>query len=328
MFADNTCNDTTIAISDDVIVIDSSIETINSDSIITISDTSCSVINISDVSDASCVVISDDDDKVKSSSFPSFDFETSLKMRLPQPRTSTPFFQRSAADSDSNAVDDDCCAGDVVENRECKSNSFVFPKFVFRLNIFNLCFFDLTVSGENGLDRDVGMDDTTISFNFDVKPPLPPAVPIEPSRSNSSMEVSSQPSINSAPNDSMLSGSFCFVGRDPQDCEPFMDTPEPSMSPPVFDAISISDAHHNIEFDEPVSPISDNMSYEPSSPLALLPMLPQPVYDSQVFLSTFELEFLDNEAYERFILQHHPLAEIDTSSPYERSERSLSWEQL
>lgn len=204
----------------------------------------------------------------------------------------------------------------------------LFCCYSFKKYLTCICFLD--VSDTHVLDRAVGMDDTTISFNFDVKPPSPSAVPIEQSRSYSSMEVSSQPSINSVPDESMLSDSFFFVGRDPQDCEPYMDTPEPSMPPPVFDAISISEAHHNfVTYDyEPVSTNNANMIYEPSSPLGLLPMLPQPEHDSRVFLSAFEIEFLDNEAYERFILPHHPLVEIDTTSPFERSERSLSWEQL
>lgn len=198
------------------------------------------------------------------------------------------------------------------------------------------------------------MDYTTISFNFDGNPPS--VASIEKLRSFSSMEVSSQPSVNWISYESMSSDSFCFIGRDPQDCEVYMDTPDPSLSPPVFDAISISEAYNNFiayepvsphnVFDaisiseaynnnnnnhatyEPVSPINGNMSYESSSPLALLPMLPQPEYDSRGCLSTFEIEFLDTGTYDQFIQQHHPLLEIEPLYPYERSERTLNYEQL
>lgn len=143
MFFENICNDNIITISDDVIVIDSS-----SDSIITISDTNCSVINISDDSNAECsyIVISDDD-SAKSLSLASFNFETSMKMLLPQPRTSTPFTQRSAVDSESSVVDAERSADDAVtkaRNRECNTNSFVFIIYVFLLfacKTFNMYLF-------------------------------------------------------------------------------------------------------------------------------------------------------------------------------------------
>lgn len=190
------------------------------------------------------------------------------------------------------------------------------------------------------------MDHTTLSFNFDDNPPS--VAPIEQLRSFSSMEVSPQPSVNWISYESKSSDSFCFVGRDPQDCEVFMDTPDPSLSPPVFDAISISEAYNNFIAYEPVSPhnvfdaisiseacnnnfmapINALMSYEPSFPLALLPMLPQPEYDSRVCFSTFEIEFMDTGAYDHFIQQNHPLLEIEPLSPYELSERTLNYEQL
>lgn len=84
-----------ITVSDDVSIVDisdTSVINISSDtSVITVSDISVSdyqsVINVSDGSEIS----------------PSFDFETSEKLLLPQPRTSTPSLQREAADAAAKA---------------------------------------------------------------------------------------------------------------------------------------------------------------------------------------------------------------------------------
>lgn len=132
------CEDNIINISDEVIVIDSSGDLNGSETVISISDTSnadCdsiivisdesenssfnSIISISDTSNAECgsaIVISDDS---KNSTFPSFDFASSMKMLLPQPRTSTPSFQRIA----------DAAAAAKQNDRECHHNFFVFLYF-------------------------------------------------------------------------------------------------------------------------------------------------------------------------------------------------------
>lgn len=91
--SDDSINVSIITVSDDVINISSdvSIITISDASVITISDTStsefASIINVSDGCETS----------------PSFDFETSAKLLLPQPRTSTPSEQREAADAAAKA---------------------------------------------------------------------------------------------------------------------------------------------------------------------------------------------------------------------------------
>lgn len=89
-------SESVINISDDIIVIDSS-----SESVINISDSSSnvSIITISDKGNDECgSIITINSDSEKSTS-PSFDFESSVKMLLPQPRTSTPVLQRSAIDA-------------------------------------------------------------------------------------------------------------------------------------------------------------------------------------------------------------------------------------
>lgn len=125
----NIYDDTIINISDEVIVLDSSSSDTNgSGNVININDTdyysitrnSESVISISDSSDADCgstIVISDDS---KNSSYPSFDFVSSTKMLLLQPRTSTPSL-RIAADA--------VVAADTENDRECYLMNFCLACF-------------------------------------------------------------------------------------------------------------------------------------------------------------------------------------------------------
>lgn len=88
-------SDSIISISDDVIVIDSS-----SESIVNIDDSNISgghsILTISDTSKDGCVSVITINSDSEISTAPSFDFESSMKMLLPQPRTSTPVLQRSA----------------------------------------------------------------------------------------------------------------------------------------------------------------------------------------------------------------------------------------
>lgn len=127
----NDCNDNIISISDDVIVVSSSssddsssncekvvenkgcsghIITISDDVIVVSSSTSSSstgnfsncekVISVSsDGGECENVIIITDDDR---NSLISFDFESSSKLFLPQPRTSTPLPQRRADDEADN----------------------------------------------------------------------------------------------------------------------------------------------------------------------------------------------------------------------------------
>lgn len=138
--------------------------------------------------------------------------------------------------------------------------------------------------------------------------------------------------------------------------EPFIGIPEPSFSPPLFEAVSISDtllvdnlisydpmsSNDNISYEssspnhmsyDPSMPNYDNnrMSYETSSPLSLLPFLvspPEHDENSQFFVPTFELAFMDNNAYEQFLDEYQPQLEVEMLSVYERSDRTLIYEQL
>lgn len=101
------CSAEVINISDEVIVI--------SDDVIVISDSS--VGNLSDVSGGECVNISvskEGDDIT-----PSFDFESSSKMLLPQPRTSTPLVQRSFVDA-------------AIKRKKCECKTFFEIVLVIR----------------------------------------------------------------------------------------------------------------------------------------------------------------------------------------------------
>lgn len=205
-----------------------------------------------------------------------------------------------------------------------------------------VCFRFIYTTVESFLNRKVNMDCTTISFDFDANPP--PHVSIEQSRS-SSMQVSSTssqlPSFDSM-NDDDTTSSLVFIAHDPMDDllgEPFIGTPEQSFSPPIFEAVSISESllidnfinHDHMSY-EPTMPNYDNnrMSYETSSPLLLPFLVSPPEHDenSQFFVPTFELAFMDINAYEQFINEYQPQLEVEMLSVYERSDRTLIYEQL
>lgn len=89
------------------------------------------------------------------------------------------------------------------------------------------------------------MEATTISFDFDdanppASQPLPESSQIPVMKQHlSHMSQISQPPVDFPSDDSTSSASLAIIrGVDPF-CEPFMMTPEPSLSPPVFDSISI-----------------------------------------------------------------------------------------
>lgn len=208
---------------------------------------------------------------------------------------------------------------------------------------------------ESFLNRSVNLDWTTISFDFDAN--LPPPMSIDQSYS-SSIHVSSpsSPLLNPVFDNNDSTASLVYIAHDPMDdllCEPFIGTPEPSFSPPIFEAVSISESviddfisydpmpsYGNISYEsvspnhmsyEPSMPNNNNISYDTSSPLSLLPLLlPPPEHDanSQLFLPTFELVFMDDNVYEQFIDEHHPQLEVEVLSAYERSDRTLIYEEL
>lgn len=224
--------------------------------------------------------------------------------------------------------------------------------------LFSFLFYLHFSTVKSFLNRSVNLDWTTISFDFDA--PIHTPTSIEQSRS-SSMHVSSpsSPLINSVFDESDSTASFVHIAHDPMDdllCDPFIGTPEPSISPPVYEAVSISDSslfnslisydpmssNANMSYEtsspnhisyEPATPNNNNnnISYDTSSPLYLLPLqLPPPEYDvyTQFFVPTFELAFMDNDAYDQFIDEYRPQLEVEVLTAYERSNRSLIYEQL
>lgn len=91
----STKKNTIITMSDDS---DMSIISISDDDILVISSDN-SIITISDISRNDC----DSVVNVSDATSPSFDFETSAKMLLPQPRTSTPSLHREADEASNRA---------------------------------------------------------------------------------------------------------------------------------------------------------------------------------------------------------------------------------
>lgn len=192
-------------------------------------------------------------------------------------------------------------------------------------NVFSAVFY-LNILVSYFLNRTVAMDAKTITFDFEANPPPVAVLPIE-EWSSSSMLPSYEPSVISATDESMSSDSYFIIENDPQ---PFIESPEPSLSPSVFVHEMVYDNHMSYE---PVSPISDNnMSYEPSPPLVLLPMLPQAENesDSQSVLPAFELAFMDTRAYEQFVDLYQPQLDVEMLSVvvFERSDRTLIYEEL
>lgn len=169
----------------------------------------------------------------------------------------------------------------------------------------------------------------------------------------SSPSSPSSPLINAVFDTNDSTASLVYIAHDPMDdflCEPFITTPEQSISPPIFEAVSASDSflidnliiydpmssnvnmsyetsspNNNMSYEPAISNNNNNnMSYETSSPLPLLPFLPSP--SEQSFVPTFELAFMD--AYDQFIDEYHPQLEIEVLSTYERSDRTIIYEHL
>lgn len=203
------------------------------------------------------------------------------------------------------------------------------------------------------------MNATTLSFDFNQNSSPEVSVEVSCSSRQSSMEQSrswsmqpaSQPSVNILTDES---ASFIFIGKNPEDDllgEPFISTPDPSLSPSVFYPVS---PLPSLELPEPFSSNIDiDMEYQPSSPppleflelhpsgmdyhtsseLSLLPILiptepeiidfvhPELDIDLRLCLPAFEFAFLDNRAYNHIIQQQ-------SQAEYERSDRSLIYEEL
>lgn len=122
------------------------------------------------------------------------------------------------------------------------------------------------------------MDYTTISFDFDANPPAAQL----PQHSTSS-HIPSQHSEHFPSYDSTSSSSLVYIAPDHADdlfCQPFITTPEPTMSPSIFDSAPFppsiaSPTPPDGRFDEN-SAILHNQNYDPYMPspsMSLLPLL-------------------------------------------------------
>lgn len=151
----------------------------------------------------------------------------------------------------------------------------------------------------------------------------------------------SSPLLDTVFDNDDTTASLVYITHDPLDdllCEPFIGTPEPSFSPAAFEAnyndnISYEPFSPNMSYEPSMLNNYDNdknqMSYETSSPVYLLPFLVSPPeQDAQNSVQAFELIFTDNDAYEQFMNEYQPQVEVEMPSVYERSDRTMDFEQL
>lgn len=214
------------------------------------------------------------------------------------------------------------------------------------------------------------MDATTISFDFDANPPSV-SLSIELQQSSPPRRIVTPNYDVSMLDDSTSSASVVFISPNRDDdilCEPLFATPEPTLSPCVFDSVLLPTS--------PISPISSNehfaysncsnsstipnydMYIQPVTPLSLLPQMFTPVsnnvdYDNEIFITqdvvplssiryihpeddnlhltlpVLELVFMNNPTYEYFIQQTPIEIEVITElSPYDGCEETLIYTQL
>lgn len=145
------------------------------------------------------------------------------------------------------------------------------------------------------------MDATTISFDYDANPPSV-SLPIEQQQSSPPQRVVTPYRDFHMLNDSTSSASMVFISPNRDEdilCGPLMTTPEPSMSPCVFDsellptsfALSPLPSNEHSEYSNCVnSPTTNYESYfQTSTPLSLLPQLSPPIpnhidYDNGIIM--------------------------------------------
>lgn len=250
-----------------------------------------------------------------------------------------------------------------------------------------LCFSSLLIAlVESFLKRPVGVNSTTISFDFDTN--MPPATPIVQQQSSSPQPIVQTP-IYFRSADSTSSGSvFCFRSDSPL-YVPFITTPEATLSLPMLSSASLPFMYDVISMrskttaspycpcgcgylltatrsscpDTSILVSTSTIPRDPqasSTPLSLLPVLrpSQPNdddnniamsvpqhwstsadyihaendNDSQYCLSAFEMVYMNQFNFERFIASpEQPQSEfeiITELSPYDDDDNSLIYTQL
>lgn len=209
------------------------------------------------------------------------------------------------------------------------------------------------------MNRPVGASSTTISFDFDAY--LPPSTSIVQPQSVD--QPLPQLPLNFPSVDSTSDASLVYVHVDPEEdllCEPFITTPDPTLSMPVFGSEPLLPSAAL-----PYCPISSSISFSdsfdqnpyilPSSALSLLPLLPSQQINSNIVdndiemlvqqhfpvdgsdfcfcLSSFESMFMSNDTHEYFmsLQQQQPQCEFimfTELSPCDYTDNSLVYEQL
>lgn len=214
------------------------------------------------------------------------------------------------------------------------------------------------------------MDATTISFDFDANLPSV-SLSLELQQSSPPRRIVTSHHDVSMLDDSTSSASVVFISPNRDDdilCEPLFATPEPTLSPCVFNSALLPTS--------PISPISSNENFaysncsnsstivnydtyiQTTTPVSLLPQMFAPIsnnvdYDNEILITqdlvplssisiryihpsdlhltlpALELDFMNNHTYEYFIHQAPIEIEVITDlSPYDGCEETLIYTQL
>lgn len=185
------------------------------------------------------------------------------------------------------------------------------------------------------------MDYTTISYEFTASTPsLPSEMDVEDESGIKSRSATPNPALYfTASDNSASSASLVHIAFDPLNdllCEPFIGTPEPSLSPSVFGSGSVPPMHFALNAASPV--YLNDVGGAVTSSLSLLPYILPPQANTMDFAcsendidrdhhhsSEFELVFMDND---HFIQQQPQPQSVADPSPYDYSDRTLIYEQL
>lgn len=196
------------------------------------------------------------------------------------------------------------------------------------------------------------MDDTTISFDFSnyinpnasiVDPSLSQQAQLPPPQQLQSPILPEHYGNSRFLDDSTSSDSLIWINANGPHCDPFIHTPEPTISPPVFEEGDLL-PYEQMEPDHSKSITQNELNYELPSVLSLLPLLPsqaipanseepvhQPLTGGDV-LPAFEMVFLNNLSYEQYMaLQGQPRCElvmVHELSPYDTDGDIVMYEQL
>lgn len=198
--------------------------------------------------------------------------------------------------------------------------SFAFQLFIFRIHFFSLSFFSFIHSflssflypGEFFLSRPVGMDttssydfDTTGSFDYDttdsydsyVDPSSTSLVLLPPPVSTSRVQVQSP--VLLPPHDNSTYSFIQFRG-DPED-EPFITTPDPTMSPPLsiqpWELLPLLQPPQPILVENAILDQPDQQQQQGNFS----------AIDNRLWLPAFELAFMNERSYENYVLLERPV---------------------